>query len=658
MRAVTLAIALLGAGPAPAAPGDNQLETYVVTGTRTEKTVEDAPVRTEVVTAEEIERTHARNLKEALEDIPGLQLSKIHGKAGYEASLQGLSGEQVLVLVDGLPITATTGSTVDLTQLAVADIERIEVVKGAMSAQYGSSAMGGVINVITKGIRSGLHGEITLDAGSYGDQNPSGDDKDLSNQHAQFSLGGGNDKLRLRLIGDIRESDGIDPDPASWPIPGEATDRSQFNLRSEWHIAPGRSVWGEASQFNEETHSRYLVQRPGNRVEQANDETAERRRFSGGGHWMFGNGVRIQVSALDEQMENDSIKSGSGIFFDDRRAEFGLTRINAVVDLPNWGAHILQFGADYHAESLGQSKDGVSELDVAGRVTRNSKEVFAQDDILLSEVWELVLGLRYQEDSDFGSHSAPKINLRGHLVERETWSGTLRLGWGEGYRVPNLKERYFLFDHSALGYVVIGNPNLQPETSKSWQLGWRSQWRAGHWLDINLFDNRLKNLIQVDQDNAQVNQQGNLEFIYTNLSRASTRGVEIGGFWNLSPILGLTAGYTYLSTKDENSGQELTRRPEHQVRLGFDWQLNPRLALSTRARYQSRELINSNGDYSPSWAVVDTSLNFDWSEQLRLFVGVDNLFHEQRDFTVGGTDFRPIEGRFAYLGLRYAWQSH
>lgn len=90
------------------------LPTVVVTGTRSEKTLDETPIRTEVVDRQEIERTHARTLKDALENVPGLQLREIHGKSGYEVTLQGMTSDQVLILIDGLPITASTGSTVDV----------------------------------------------------------------------------------------------------------------------------------------------------------------------------------------------------------------------------------------------------------------------------------------------------------------------------------------------------------------------------------------------------------------------------------------------------------------------------------------------------------------------------------------------------------------
>ncbi|NOY84144.1 MAG: TonB-dependent receptor [Nitrospirae bacterium] len=127
-----------------------ELDEMVITGTRTEKKLLETPVRTEVVTREEIEQSHARDLKEALEDVPGLILRRTHGKQGESVGMQGFDADRILILLNGERLSATAGSTVDLTQIGTADIERIEIVKGATSALYGSEAMGGVINVITR----------------------------------------------------------------------------------------------------------------------------------------------------------------------------------------------------------------------------------------------------------------------------------------------------------------------------------------------------------------------------------------------------------------------------------------------------------------------------------------------------------------------------
>ena len=211
-----------------------QLKEVVITGTRTERDIDEAPVRTEVVSREEIERTHAGTLKQALENVPGLQLREVVGKSGYELSLQGLSADQVLVLIDGLPITASTSSTVDLSQYLLDDVERIEVVKGASSAQYGSSAMGGVVNVITRRQAAGFGGAASVSLGSYGNQNDSGRSFSANNRHARFHLGGGGETWRVSVSGDRLDDAGFGVDPSAYPRQGDANLRQQAAVKGEW----------------------------------------------------------------------------------------------------------------------------------------------------------------------------------------------------------------------------------------------------------------------------------------------------------------------------------------------------------------------------------------------------------------------------------------
>ncbi len=195
MTALSVLTSVAVWGPASAWAEDasrvGYLDELVVTGTRTEETLFETPVRTEVVTSEELRRTHARNVREALASVPGVQLREVHGKSGYEVWMQGIQADRVLVLVDGLPMTATTGSAVDVSQLSILDVERIEVVKGAVSAQYGSAGIGGVVNVITRRIEPGWRGSATIDGGSYGEQNPSGREWDLGRYSGRASVEGG-----------------------------------------------------------------------------------------------------------------------------------------------------------------------------------------------------------------------------------------------------------------------------------------------------------------------------------------------------------------------------------------------------------------------------------------------------------------------------------
>ena len=619
------------------------LQTVVVSATRSERAVEESTVPISVVSRSEIERTRARTLKQALENVPGLQLREVHGKSGFELSLQGLSGDQVLVLIDGLPITASTGSTVDLGQYLVGDVERVEVVKGASSAQYGSAAMGGVVNVITRRIEPGFGGTLELDAGSYGRQNDSGRRASANQKHARFGLTGGGDTWRLGLSGDVLDDAGFGLRPELWTRQGDASKRVQLTGRAEWLPRAGQRFWLEAGRYSEDDVQRYEYFVPSRFVPQRKAEDITRDRVVLGSQWKLDSGARLQAKAVSERYDSDSREVSQGFQIAQRRSAQQTQHLTTQIELPAWGRQMWMVGADWHRETLRQTTNGGSELQFNGRVQGESRELFLQNDIVFSDDWELLLGVRGQHDSDFGGHAAPKASLRGTVYEQGDWKGVLRTSVGVGYRVPNLKERHYLFDHSSLGYIVVGNPNLQPESSTSLQLGGTLSLGTRWSLDGNLFHNRVKDLIQTDLGNA-TSVQGVTAYTYANVARARTAGLEALLRWQTTPALALQAGYTRTHTRDLESGSELTRRPRDMARLGLDWKLQPATTFTARAR----------GQRSPAWSVLDLSVSHGLGSGWTVFAGANNAFNRQRDFA-SASDFGPIAGRFVYVGAKWAF---
>lgn len=640
------------------------LDTLVVTGTRTERLSRESPVRTEVVSAEEIETIHARDLKEALQYLPGIQLREIHGKSGYEVWIQGMNADRVLILIDGMPVSPTTGSSVDVTQLSLVDVERVEVVKGATSALYGSAAMGGVVNVITRKIDKGLNASMVIDGGTYGEQNPDGRDR-LGAAHSLLRLSVGSEQWRARLSWDENSSEGIDPDPITWAQPGDEYDRRTLDSRLEWHGAEDSiSAYVQGLLFEEATEARSSSDLNADNVADNLTKTGEleRQRISAGLKGNTSDGFRWSLDGLQEQLFEDTVKESAGVSFDFRSSEYNVARYAARIALPAWDTHQLLLGADVTPESLSQEKQNVfgeeslCELqdtpDNNGRceqVDRYGIELYAQEDWFIRDDIELLLGARYQDDSDFGGHFSPKVNLRYQIVDDYSTDLFVRAGWGTGFRVPNLKERYFVFDHSNLGYVVLGNPALQPESSSSWQLGLGAQWEQNLLLDVNFFHNELDDLIQTDFDRFD---NGIAYYRYLNVEKAKTYGVEITSGYLLAESIELNAGYTFLKTRNESQGTELTKRPRHQGSVGADWQALSTLKSSLRWRVQSDELLDSeDGTRSPGWGVLDLKINYDYAPGLKVFGGMDNLLNRQRDFTKPGQDFAPLAGRFLYVGL-------
>ncbi|MDO6443082.1 TonB-dependent siderophore receptor [Marinobacter sp. 2_MG-2023] len=629
------------------------LDELVVTGTRSERTVLDTPVRTEVVTAKEIENTHARNLKEALINLPGLLLREIHGKPGYEVWLQGIDADRVLVLVDGMPLSATTGSAVDVSQLAVLDIERIEVVKGAVSAQYGSAAMGGVVNVITRRVDSGIKGTFSADAGTYGDQNPSGDKWDPARYSGRAAVSAGNERWGVRLSGSSQHSDGIDPEPETWARPGDEYDRNDATVRLDWRPEGGNKFTWSGLVFDESSGSRFSTL-PGGTINQGKDEDVRRLRTTLSGDHGNGAGLRGHWALLHEQLSDDTSKFSVAGTFDQREADSSLSQASGHVEAAIGDAHSVQVGTDLSRETLEQYKDGISELAGNEEFSREGYELWVQDTWFVLDNLELVTGLRGQRDSDFGTHLAPKINARLDFEDGEGFDSFVRVGVGSGYRVPNLKERHYRFDHSQLGYIVNGNPELEPESSVSYQLGIGGHFEKKVWFDVNGFFNDIDDLIQTSLDrDATAARSDNVQvYHYSNIDKARTWGLESTVGWDISEDWRVSAGYTWTETEDVATGDDLNRRPRHQLQASIDGHTGLRgLSWSVRARHQSSEYVDASlGSKSPAYSAIDLKFNYRLLPELKLFAGIDNLADTQRDFS-DPDDFQPVAGRFLYTGF-------
>lgn len=650
-------------GPVRAADGskapsrDNgvpRLGDIVVTGTRTEKRRDETPVRTEVVGRQEIRDTAASTLKEALANVPGLQLHEIHGKSGYHLSMQGLGSDQVLVLIDGLPISASTGSSVDLSQYLVSDVERIEVVKGAASAQYGSSAMGGVVNVITRRPQEGFSGDVELAAGSRGRQNASGKRADAALRQVRTGLQGGSGQLRGRLAYDRLGDDGFSVDPAGWTRQGDRIRREQLTGRLFWTLRPGTEFTAELGRYEENDLQRFTTFAPPRRIPQDKTEDIDRNRLVLGARHRLEHGSVVNLRGLDERYRAHSTTHSNGVATIDRFLRSRLGHLSLQWDLPPLPGQTWQLGADLHRERVEQTQNGASELVGNGAVRRNSRELYLQGDIFLTSAWELVPGVRWQDDSDFGGHWAPKLAVRGRVFEAGDRSLTLRASVGRGYRVPNLKERHYLFDHSALGYKVLGNPALRPESSTSLQAGAVLVLERGWTVDVNAYYNRVRDLIQTDTNRARTD-NGVAIYTYSNVARARTQGIETELGWRPDARWRVALALTLGKTRDLETGREIAQRPKRVGRLALDWQALPRTRLSVRVRHQSSELSDvTNNLRSDPWTTVDLGIRQQLVPGLSAFLDVDNLFDRQRDFSQAH-QLGPISGRLVMLGLRWGF---
>ncbi len=639
-----------------------ELDEVVITGTRTEKKLLEVPVRTEIVTREEIEKTHARDLKEALEDVPGLILRRTHGKQGQEVWMQGFDADRVLILLNGERLGATTGSTVDLAQIGAADIERIEIVKGATSALYGSEAMGGVINVITRQAKKPFSLTLEADAGTYGGKNldAAALGGALGAARTMADLSFVRRRWNLKLTSDLRRLEGFDLGGKTLRTDGDTVLRWNVDPRIALTPAGGAELYLSPRYYFEDKERRSEVLVPGLGIRTRKFlEEVKKWHLSLGGKYPFKNGSRVSAALAHERLEDVSRQDivESPQIDQQRTAVITLSRAEVQWDIPAGKMHLLSLGAVAGRETLSQEqvRDEAAGLTSIQEITpgaeRENLETYLQDDIFLNDRLELLPGIRYQYDSDFGSFMAPKLNLMFKPADFVN----IRIGYGKGYRVPNLRERFFFFDHAALGYQVIGNPDLKPETSDSFQTGiefWRGKTFHG---EVNLFYNRIKNLIDTRLNPEKSAATGLQIFDYQNVNRALTQGAAFSGRFLFWRYFTFKAGYTYLWAKDRDLDKWLPQRPRHQIKGGLDLHLADwGTTLVLRAVYQSKEYVDEqNIVASPAWTTLDIKLNQKTGKHTTLFIGVDNITDEHRDPDRSEfDDFRPNTPRFVYAGLR------
>ena len=638
-----------------------QMDEIVVTATRTEKALVDVPVRTEVVSREQIERSHARDLKQALEAVPGVMLKRIHGKSGYSVWLQGMDSDRVLVLLNGEPISASTGSSVDLTQISAMEIERIEIIKGASSALYGSAAMGGVINVISRRNEKPLALSVTLDGGSWGDDNL--DDGDaIAQRHVGTQVATQQGKWNALAVIDVRESDGYDLDKRTFSSQGNSGTKFNVHTRIGYRPDEHSEIYLSPKYYREDIQNQFSTPAPGTpsgEVRKNKDELAKRTSISVGGHSKLKEESQLSgfiiVENFTDETQQDVIATSE--IDQSRYAEIDITKVELQWDQPISDNQILTSGVAYSEESLNQTQQTfqgpslVTFSEIQGKAARENSELFIQNDIFINNNVELLLGTRAQNDSDFGGHFAPKVNLLYSPDWFDKAETRLRTGIGTGYRVPNLKERFFVFDHTALGYKVLGNTDLKPEQSTNVQLGLEVV-SAKQRFDINLFYNDIDQLIETDSAPVQ-DESGILIFKYINVARATTYGLDLAWSRALDDRWSASSGYTFLSAKDRQTKNRLPDRPEHQLKaeLRFDYQ--PwKLDIALVGIYQSEEYIDlANTIKSPGWNTWDLKITQKTTQHLSVFFGIDNITNDHR-LKFDGTDNRPDEGQFVYAGIK------
>ncbi|KUJ71066.1 hypothetical protein AVO41_09350 [Thiomicrospira sp. WB1] len=629
-----------------------QIKPVTVTSTKTERQLKDVPVRTEVITQEDIEKMHANNLAEVLRYTPGIQLEP-NLKNGENVWMQGFDSDRVLILIDGNPVAPSLGASVDVTQIAVGDIERVEILKGSTSALYGTSAMGGVINVITSNPAPGNRASIEVSGGSWGEQNL--DDGPLGKSYGKVLLSTQKKRWGAQVIAEITDSGGYTTDKDSRQTEGWEGQKKNLSTKFNTTFDNGLTLTLMPRLYQEDVHN--IINNYGN-LAQKRDQTDLKQVSMVLESPFFGDhGWKIRAMLDDYQNTSYSDTLNTTVLERERQTNTQRKEIGLQYDWLAHADHLITVGLDLkqdwmNVENISDETTRTTEVDDE---TYTSKEVFIQDSWMINNHLELLPGVRVNHDSDFGSHVSPMINGIYQIKDKVPGQINIRAGFGKGYRAPTLKERFYVFDQTF--YKVLGNEDLDPETSTSYQLGAEWLLPENGRLGANLFYTRAQDFIQSEVDPSTVNMPFYMgDYVYKNVSEVSTKGLEFNFNRALTPSLKTNAAYTYMEAKDEDTDKYLTLRPKHQANLGVDWFMTADTSLALKMNFESKQYADAaNEQESPSFFSWDLAFNQDLTDDWSWYAGIDNLSDEQRDFA-DSTDQRPLEGRYVYAGIKWDWK--
>lgn len=609
-----------------------QLDNIVVSASGFEQHVEDAPASISVIGREELEKKAFKDVTDALADVPGVVVTG--GGSSSDISVRGMAPAYTLILVDGKRQGSretrpnADGPGIEQGWLPpMQAIERIEVIRGPMSSLYGSDAMGGVVNIITRKVPEKWTGSIRSEVMVQGD-------RDSGNRYETNLYVAGpivEDTLGMQVYGQKsrRQEDRIvngfnKQDKTSGTVKFSLTPNADHDLVAEFSrtlqkrtSVPGKStaLLDNRGQPNSISDTKY-------------DQNTYSLTHTG--RW----GEATSNSYVQREETNNPSRD---MFLKN-------TVFNSTWTLP-LGDHMVTAGLHYQKEKL-HDKGNQLTSDVS-RLSRYQWALFAEDEWFVTDNFSLTTGLRMTRDENYGTHWTPRLYGVWHATDKLSVKG----GVSTGFKAPGLRQAVADWGQITGGggvpAIILGNPDLKPEKSVSKELGLVWDNRQGFTSSLTFFHTDFKD--KITEQRVCTDTAGNptchvvpgdqgYKFISErmNVDRAMMRGIEATTTWQLRDDLRLSANYTYTYSRQktgEFSGQPLNKMPKHMANATFDWDINERAGWWTRVNFRGR-----TSDYlsrtamdkgTPSYTFVDTGLNYRVNKNVELGVGIYNIFDKR-----------------------------
>ena len=637
----------------------SRMEEIVITGTGTQHRLKDVPVQTEVITRQELEQYGGRSIEDILAGLTA-SFAFSEDDMGSQMQLNGLGNAYILILIDGKRLHGDNGGQNDLGLIDPARIERIEIVKGAASALYGSDAIAGVVNIITRKYdRDGLLLENTTRGGSYNDWR--------QHNSVGFAIG----KFSSLTNFQLQHSDGWQntshEDPRQTEFPIYDSRNMTVNRHTNWQVAerltytpaPNLDFYAEGSIY------RKRIYRPSGKYASVDVKTydLQYRNASAaiGGKWTMDKGqVTLDIDwnrhAYYYVFTDTTLVDGydpygnfthyfpyfpgqSNLQSDQRRT---MAYLKGVFELP--AQNRLSAGVETRFDWL----HAPMRVDHDGTVTDNTEALYAQDEYSPWKWLQVTGGLRLDRNQQFGFHLTPKLSA---MVSPMEWL-RLRAAWSQGFKTPTPKEQHYRYVREMSGtYLYLGNADLRPQTSNYGSVSAEVN-VGGLSMSVTGYINKVEDMIALNTipnyrapEEYQTQYELHKTRQYQNLEDARTVGVDFNIRYAVKDFA-IGGSYSYLDTEAHQYDSDHERMKEviidgmahHKANWFATWNRRfrrpYRLGLGLYGRASSKRYYQINGDGKAYhiWRLTSTHDIESRSIQsrglsMRVETGVDNIFN-------------------------------
>lgn len=593
-----------------------EMDDTIVTAERMPSKTMETPANVAVITAKEIEANHFSSLDEAIGHVNGV--SVVRGAGGERQYVRINGDDRVVIMVDGQKLNDDQGglvgrSSVDMNMLpTMENIQRIEVVKGGGSALYGSDAVGGVINIITKKVYKNQT-KIDMNTGSWNTHN-------------------------YEITTQGREND------FSWLITGGIQRRGHFDYKFD-----GNSPTMENSDYNNNSFSMKL----NNRFSDAESMTIyyAHRSVDAGQFNCYGMtsapntwGLRLRENFNNYNVtynfkEDTVVPAYVRWFYNDKYIDQSGSFNNRTIGVDyqdGWklsNKHSLVVGGEWQQGRAENKASGYQDA----RVTKEA--VYLQDTWKLADKWTLVPGVRMDHHSKFGTHWSPKIALN-YLADKDTH---VYASWGKVFKAPTMDDLYY----NSYGYY--GNTNLNPETGYTATIGMDHNFNENTSAGISVFKSEINDVI------AWLN-VGTSHYA-SNIKKEKRTGMELSFKQKLSPMWSYDLGYSYIKREINNNGSGMVLQDNlqpngYKIGLHYNsgaWKAN---LLGTIGSGLNEYYYNGNSSYN----IWDFNLSYEVNKELTTYFKVNNLtnqeYYEQgASMNWPPATYYPCSGRFYQVGF-------